>query len=50
MIYCHSTNNKINKTIKKLIPSQDIFISTAAVSDFKLHFLPVLPKTGIYAD
>ena len=27
----------MNKAIKKLIPSQDIFISTAAVSDFKFE-------------
>ena len=28
---------EMNKAIKKLIPSQDIFISTAAVSDFKFE-------------
>ena len=31
------TAEEMNKAIKKLIPSQDIFISTAAVSDFKFE-------------
>lgn len=31
------TAGEMNKAIKKLIPSQDIFISTAAVSDFKFE-------------
>ena len=30
------TAEEMNKAIKKLIPSQDIFISTAAVSDLNL--------------
>ena len=31
------TGHEMNETINKLIPSQDIFISTAAVSDFKFE-------------